>query len=95
MVKSVLRRKTIKPDREKLCQAVLEAAETAGKQFGDQGIVSYLQAQAIATPSPFLTLLSKVLADDRDMVKPRITRIEIVTPQPGRSEPQTDSREES
>ncbi|UXM95421.1 hypothetical protein N5853_01900 [Bartonella sp. HY329] len=68
-------------EREKLCKAVLSAAEAAGKQFGDNGLVSYLEAQAIATPSPFLTLLGKVLAEDKLSEGAKITHIEIIAPQ--------------
>jgi len=76
MAKSVSRRKTIKPDREKLCRAVLKAAEAVGKQFVDQGglLAFYLHAQAIATPSSFLALLGKVLANEQDTA---VTRIEL------------------
>lgn len=68
-------------NRDKLCKAVLSAAEAAGKQFGDKGLVSYLEAQAIATPSPFLTLLGKVLAEEKLSESAKITRIEIIAPQ--------------
>lgn len=81
MAKSVSRQKTIKSDRKKLCRAVLQAAEAAGKQFGDQGLISYLQAQAVTAPSPFLALLSKVLVSDEDTVQPPVMRVEIVAPQ--------------
>lgn len=69
-----------KLDRERFRQAVLEAAEAAGKQFGEDGLVSYLEAQAVATPSPFMTLLTKILSDNSDTPKTTITRIEIVAP---------------
>lgn len=86
MAKSVSRQKTIKSDREKLCRAVLQAAEAAGKQFGDQGLISYLQAQAVAAPSPFLALLSKVLVSNEDTVESPVMRVEIVAPQPDSGE---------
>jgi hypothetical protein len=41
-----------------LKDAILEAAEAAG---GEGGMVAYLQAQAVANPSPFMALLGKVL----------------------------------
>ena len=44
-----------------LKDAVLIAGENAGNQFGDQGLVSYLQEQAIKNPVAFMTLLGKVL----------------------------------
>lgn len=81
MTKRGMRRRTNMLDREKLCKAVLCAAEAAGEQFGDKGLVSYLEAQAIATPSPFLTLLGKVLADDKIQENAKITHIEIIAPQ--------------
>jgi len=69
-----------KLDRERFRQAVLEAAEAAGKQFGDDGLVSYLEAQAVATPSPFMTLLTKIISDSSDLPQATITKIEIVAP---------------
>jgi len=81
MIRTALRRKTIRPDREKIRQAVLDAAEAAGKQFGEQGLVSYLQAQAIVAPAAFMGLLGKIFADQTDVSEAPITRIEIVTPQ--------------
>ena len=41
-----------------LKEAILEAAEKAG---GEDGIVGYLEAQALANPSAFMSLLGKVL----------------------------------
>jgi|SRR5271155_4624707 hypothetical protein len=41
-----------------LKDAILMAAENAG---GKDGLVGYLQAQAKATPGPFMALLGKVL----------------------------------
>lgn len=41
-----------------LKDAILEAAERAG---GHAGLVGYLQARALDTPGPFLTLMGKVL----------------------------------
>jgi hypothetical protein len=42
-----------------LKDAILLAAQNAGG--GEDGLVAYLQAQAIANPGPFLALLGKVL----------------------------------
>lgn len=43
-----------------LKDAILEAAKRAGG--GDQeGVIKYLQAQALANPAPFLSLIGKVL----------------------------------
>lgn len=44
-----------------LKDAILRAAELAGNEVGKEGMVSYLHAQAIANPGPFMTLLGKVL----------------------------------
>jgi hypothetical protein len=42
-----------------LKDAILLAAQNAGG--GEDGLVAYLQAQAVANPGPFLALLGKVL----------------------------------
>lgn len=81
MAKNSVRGKVTRINREKLCKAVMQAADAAGKQFGENGLVSYLEAQAVATPSPFLTLLGKVISDEREVEAPRVTRIEIVAPE--------------
>lgn len=44
-----------------LKDAILKAAEQAGNKVGDQGLVSYLEAQAVQNPGPFMSLLGKVL----------------------------------
>lgn len=47
-----------------LKDAILRAAELAGgpeDSDGNSGLVQYLQAQAIANPGPFMSLLGKVL----------------------------------
>ncbi len=44
-----------------LKDATIKAAENAGNKAGDDGLVSYLEDQAINNPSPFLALLGKVL----------------------------------
>jgi hypothetical protein len=44
-----------------LKDAILKAAERAGDKFGDDGMVSYLEAQATENPGPFMSLLGKVL----------------------------------
>lgn len=44
-----------------LKDAILKAAESAGNKIGDDGLVSYLEAQATLNPGPFLSLLGKVL----------------------------------
>lgn len=49
-----------------LKDAILEAAEKAGADFGPEGMVSYLVAQAKANPGPFLSLLGKVLPIQMD-----------------------------
>jgi hypothetical protein len=42
----------------RLKDAILDAASQAG---GEDGLVAYLQAQAVANPGPFMSLLGKVL----------------------------------
>lgn len=44
-----------------LKDAILKAAEQAGEGFGEEGLVSYLKAQATLNPGPFMSLLGKVL----------------------------------
>ncbi|WP_336276971.1 hypothetical protein [Bartonella sp. CB178] len=63
-------------------EALLTAAEQAGSQYGDDGLVSYLQYHALNNPVPFFSLLAKVLplqvtAEAGGNVK-TISRIEIV-----------------
>ncbi len=41
-----------------LKDAVLQAAQNAG---GKEGLIGYLEVQAVANPAPFLALLGKVL----------------------------------
>lgn len=41
-----------------LKDAILQAATNAG---GREGLIGYLEAQAVANPGPFMTLLGKVL----------------------------------
>jgi hypothetical protein len=59
--------------------AILQAAEAAG---GEGGLVGYLTAQAIASPSSFMTLLGKVLptqlAGDAKSPLQLVSRIERV-----------------
>lgn len=64
-----------------LPQAILQAAAAAGDAFGDAGLVSYLREQALSAPSPFLTLLGKVLTAAAEKTPPPVRRIELV---PGR-----------
>ena len=44
-----------------LKEVILLAGENAGNEIGDNGLVSYLQEQAIQHPTAFMTLLGKVL----------------------------------
>jgi hypothetical protein len=44
-----------------LKDAILRAAEKAGSKVGDDGLVSYLEQQAVDNPGPFMSLLGKVL----------------------------------
>lgn len=65
-----------------LRKAILDAAAAAGKDFGDEGIVSYLQAQALSAPGAFLTLLGKILAEAEEQASPPVRRIELVAGAP-------------
>lgn len=67
-----------------LKDAILRAAEKAGKRYGSEGMVSYLEAQAETNPGPFMALLGKVLpmqvvGDDENPLRV-IHRIELVAP---------------
>jgi len=75
------RKKIGKNGQVALDAAILKAAQEAGKQYGNEGLVSYLEAQAHAAPSPFLGLLGKILVREEEQRVPSITRIEIVAPQ--------------
>lgn len=44
-----------------LKEAVLKAAENAGNKLGNEGLVSYLEKQAVDCPAAYLGLLGKVL----------------------------------
>lgn len=66
-----------------LKDAILQAAQRAGG--GDEeGLVTYLEKQAVINPGPFMSLLGKVLpmtvAGDKDSPLTTITRIELVAP---------------
>ncbi len=67
-----------------LKDAILRAAEAAGAQYGPDGMVSYLQAQAERNPGPFMALLGKVLpmqiGMDPDNPVKVVHRIELVAP---------------
>jgi hypothetical protein len=67
-----------------LKDAILQAAELAGDKVGNDGLVSYLTAQAIDNPGPFLSLLGKVLpiqmVGDPNNPIVTITKIELVAP---------------
>jgi hypothetical protein len=62
-----------------LKDAILQAATNAG---GQEGLIGYLQAQALDNPGPFIALLGKVLpmqvtGEDGGPVE-TVTRIELV-----------------
>lgn len=65
-----------------LKDAILKAAENAGNKLGDDGMISYLETQAIENPGPFMGLLGKVLPmqviGDPENPLHTITRIELV-----------------
>ncbi|EJF95591.1 hypothetical protein [Bartonella elizabethae] len=44
-----------------LKEAVIKAAELAGSKYGNEGLVSYLEKQAVKCPAAYLALLGKVL----------------------------------
>ncbi|WP_019224116.1 hypothetical protein [Bartonella rattaustraliani] len=44
-----------------LRDAIIEAGERAGGKYGNDGLVSYLEKQAVRCPHAFLSLLGKVL----------------------------------
>ncbi len=68
-----------------LKDAILRAAENAGNKLGADGMISYLETQAIENPGPFMGLLGKVLPmqitgiDDANG-KPTAIQINIVDP---------------
>ena len=72
-----------RPDKatKLLKDAILKAAIKAGNQLGEDGLVSYLEAQALKNASSFLTLLGKVLpaelANNGPQIK-TVTKIELV-----------------
>ncbi|WP_455473953.1 hypothetical protein [Bartonella sp. B30(2025)] len=63
-------------------EALLAAAEQAGSQYGEDGLVSYLQYHALNNPVPFFSLLAKVLplqgAAEAKSNGKTISRVEIV-----------------
>ena len=68
-----------------LKKAILKAAIKAGNQLGEDGLVSYLEAQALKNASSFLTLLGKVLpaelnSDGQELKT--VTKIELVALSP-------------
>ncbi|WP_142417286.1 hypothetical protein [Bartonella massiliensis] len=44
-----------------LKEAVVKAAENAGNKIGNEGLISYLEKQAMECPAAYLALLGKVL----------------------------------
>ncbi|WP_139413110.1 hypothetical protein [Bartonella mastomydis] len=44
-----------------LKEAIIKAAELAGNEYGNEGLVSYLKKQAVKCPAAYLALLGKVL----------------------------------
>ncbi|OLY45852.1 hypothetical protein PEB0150_008370 [Bartonella apis] len=64
-----------------LKKAILKAAIKAGNQLGEDGLVSYLEAQALKNASSFLTLLGKVLPaelNSEGQELKTVTKIELV-----------------
>ncbi|WP_273789949.1 hypothetical protein [Bartonella sp. ML70XJBT] len=44
-----------------LKEAIIKAAELAGNKYGKEGLISYLEKQAIRCPTAYLALLGKIL----------------------------------
>ena len=68
-----------------LKEAILKAAIKAGNQLGEDGLVSYLEAQALKNASSFLTLLGKVLPAELNSEGQEfktVTKIELVALSP-------------
>ena len=67
-----------------LKDAILKAAENAGNKIGSDGLVSYLELQAVENPGPFMSLLGKVLPMQiaGDPEAPIVHRIERVIVRP-------------
>ena len=68
-----------------LKEAILKAAIKAGNQLGEDGLVSYLEAQALKNASSFLTLLGKVLSAELNSEGQEfktVTKIELVALSP-------------
>ena len=68
-----------------LKEAILKAAIKAGNQLGKDGLVSYLEAQALKNASSFLTLLGKVLPaelNSEGQELKTVTKIELVALSP-------------
>lgn len=68
-----------------LKDAILLAAEKAGDDVGDEGMVSYLKSQARENPGPFMSLLGKVLPTqvtgaDGERLVPQVIEIVAVAP---------------
>lgn len=78
-------RKTQKQlDFARLRKSVGKAAALAGKEFGEEGLVSYLQHQALKKPNAFMALMLKVAMPELDAaakITSNITRIELVAPE--------------
>jgi len=74
---------TMEKTHMSLSQAVMEAARAAGGEETHEthGLVTYLKAQALATPGSFLTLLGRVATRQETGDVLPITRIELVAPQ--------------
>ncbi|WP_142416433.1 hypothetical protein [Bartonella massiliensis] len=64
-----------------LKEAVIKAAERAGSKYGNEGLISYLEKQAVKCPAAYLALLGKILplqvtGEDGGAIK-MIGRVEI------------------
>ncbi|WP_208541803.1 hypothetical protein [Bartonella capreoli] len=67
-----------------LKEAVIKAAEQAGNKYGNEGLISYLERQAVKCPAAYLAFLGKILplqvTGENDEAIKMITRVEIVAP---------------
>ncbi|WP_142416128.1 hypothetical protein [Bartonella massiliensis] len=74
------KKESVNKTTKRFNEALLTAAEQAGSQYGEDGLVSYLQYHALNNPVPFFSLLAKVLplqvTGESDIKT--ISRIEIV-----------------
>lgn len=78
----VRKKRTVSKSSKLMKNAILKAAEQAGNKMGGNGLVSYLEEQAVSNPRSFIPLLGKVLpmeiAGEQANTMRTVTRIELV-----------------